>query len=98
MASEPPSIKPSSPGDPLAAPDLKALEVEKDDDLDLDVDDDQDDEELVVYTAKEAAGALATIYAFVRPYLGNYKKIMAFVGFGVFVETLFNVIMPLSLK
>ena len=30
--------------------------------------------------------------------LGNYKKLLAFVGFGVVVETLFNVIMPLSLK
>ena len=28
----------------------------------------------------------------------NYKKLLAFVGFGVLVETLFNVIMPLSLK
>ena len=28
----------------------------------------------------------------------NYKKILAFVGFGVVIETLFNVIMPLSLK
>ena len=47
---------------------------------------------------KEAAGALATIYAFVQPFLKNYKKMLAFVSFGVVVETLFNVIMPLSLK
>ena len=47
---------------------------------------------------KEAAGAMATIYGFVRPYLGNYRKLVAFVSFGVLVETLFNVIMPLSLK
>src|SRR4029077_11196338 len=60
--------------------------------------DDDDDEDLVVFTAKEAAGAMATIYGFVRPYLGNYKKLLAFVGFGVLVETLFNVIMPLRLK
>jgi ATP-binding cassette subfamily B protein len=60
--------------------------------------DDEDDEELVVYTAKEAAGALATVYGFVKPFLGNYKKLIAFVGLGVLVETLFNVIMPLSLK
>jgi ATP-binding cassette subfamily B protein len=59
---------------------------------------DEDDEDLVVFTAKEAAGALATVYGFVKPYLGNYKKILAFVGLGVVVETLFNVIMPLSLK
>ena len=59
---------------------------------------DEDDEELVVYTAKEAAGALATIYGFVKPFLKNYKKIIAFVSLGVLVETLFNVIMPLSLK
>ena len=70
---------------------------EEDDELELD-EDDEDDEDLVVFTAKEAAGALATVYAFVKPFLKNYKKILAFVSFGVLVETLFNVIMPLSLK
>src|SRR6201995_490574 len=76
--------------------------IPPDDDVDEEGDelelDDEDDEELVVYTAKEAAGALATIYGFIKPYLGNYKKLIAFVGLGVLVETLFNVIMPLSLK
>ena len=67
----------------------------EDDELELD---DEDDEELAVYTAKEAAGALATIYGFVKPFLKNYRKLIAFVGLGVLVETLFNVIMPLSLK
>src|SRR5450432_2328349 len=71
---------------------------EDEDDDELDIDDEEDDEDLVVFTAKEAAGALATIYAFVKPFLKNYKKILAFVGLGVLVETLFNVIMPLSLK
>jgi ATP-binding cassette subfamily B protein len=70
---------------------------EDDDELGLD-DDEEDDEDLVVFTAKEAAGALATVYAFVKPFLKNYKKILAFVSFGVLVETLFNVFMPLSLK
>jgi ATP-binding cassette subfamily B protein len=70
----------------------------KDEDEELELDDDDDDEDLVVFTAKEAAGAMSTIYGFVRPYLGNYKKLLAFVTFGVLVETLFNVIMPLSLK
>ena len=69
-----------------------------DDELELEPDDEEDDEDLVVFTAREAAGALATMYGFVRPYLAGYKKILAFVGFGVVVETLFNVIMPLSLK
>src|SRR5205085_9114887 len=64
----------------------------------IELDDDEDDEDLVVFTAREAAGAFATILAFVRPYLGNYKKLLACVAFGVIVETLFNVIMPLSLK
>jgi ATP-binding cassette, subfamily B, bacterial len=68
------------------------------DDDELELDGDEDDEDLVVFTAKEAAGALATIYGFVAPYLSNYKKIIALVGLGVLVETLFNVIMPLSLK
>ena len=69
-----------------------------DDELEHELDDEEDDEDLVVFTAREAAGALATMYGFVRPYLAGYKKILAFVGFGVVVETLFNVIMPLSLK
>ena len=59
-----------------------------DDEDEHDVEDDEDDEELVVFTAKEAAGALATIYAFVKPFLKHYKKILTFVGLGVFVETL----------
>ena len=71
-------------------------EDEEDDELELD--DDDDDEDLVVFTAQEAAGALATIFGFVKPFLSNYKKMLIFVGFGVLVETLFNVIMPLSLK
>src|SRR5438876_824362 len=70
-------------------------EEEDDDELELD---DDDDEDLVVFTAKEAAGAMATVYGFVNPYLGNYRKLLAFVGLGVLVETLFNVFMPLSLK
>src|ERR1700686_4554448 len=41
---------------------------------------------------------LGTIYGFVKPFLKNYKKILTFVTLGVLVETLFNVIMPLSLK
>src|SRR5579863_24726 len=71
---------------------------DEEDDDELELEDEEDDEDLVVYTAKEAAGALATIYAFVKPFLKNYKKILTFVGLGVLVETLFNVIMPLSLK
>ncbi|MGH6765430.1 MAG: ABC transporter transmembrane domain-containing protein, partial [Bradyrhizobium sp.] len=71
-------------------------EEELDDALDLEEDD--DDEDLVVFTAREAAGALATVYGFVKPFLKNYKRTLAFVGLGVVVETLFNVIMPLSLK
>ncbi|MGA7995532.1 MAG: ABC transporter ATP-binding protein [Bradyrhizobium sp.] len=81
----------------------KASSAPDDDDEDeeedqLELDDDEEDEDLVVFTAKEAAGALATIYAFVKPFLKNYKAILAAVGLGVLVETLFNVIMPLSLK
>ncbi|HXB80175.1 MAG TPA: ABC transporter ATP-binding protein [Bradyrhizobium sp.] len=79
--------RPSSPPD-----------EDEEDDEHLGFEDDEDDEELAVYTAREAAGALATIYGFVKPHLKSYKKIMTFVGLGVLVETLFNVIMPLSLK
>src|SRR5262245_59979156 len=69
-----------------------------DDEPELELDDEQDEEHLVGFTAREAAGALATMYGFVKPYLAGDKKILTFVGFGVVVETLFNVIMPLSLK
>jgi ATP-binding cassette subfamily B protein len=69
---------------------------EQEDELELEGE--EEDEELVVYSAKEAAGALATIYAFVKPVLKSYKKILAFVSLGILVETLFNVFMPLSLK
>ena len=77
---------------------LRRLRDDDEDDDELDLEDDEEDEDLVVFTAKEAAGALATIYAFVKPFLRNYKKALAFVSLGVLVETLFNVIMPLSLK
>lgn len=73
-------------------------EDDEDEDDEFELDDDDDDEDLVVYTAKEAAGALSTIFGFVRPILASYRKPFAFVAFGVVVETLFNVIMPLSLK
>src|SRR6201996_3864436 len=69
---------------------------EEDDELELE--DDEDDEDLVVFTASEAAGALTTVYRFVKPILKNYKKMLVVVGLGILIETLFNVIMPLSLK
>src|SRR5438309_5680889 len=85
-------------GGPAQIPDGKATPPAASDHDELDLDDDEDDEDLVVFTAKEAAGALATVYAFVKSYLKNYKKMLTFVGIGVTIETLFNVIMPLSLK
>jgi len=81
---------------PAASP--ASDEQDEDDDDELDIEDDDDEEDLVVFTAKEAAGALATIWAFVKPLLANYKKILTLVSLGIVVETLFNVIMPLSLK
>jgi ATP-binding cassette, subfamily B, bacterial len=111
MASKPsPSGKPAAPsaGDPTAleadkklAAGETTLPVDDDEEAEHDEferDDDEDDEELTVFTATEAAGALATIYRFIKPCLKNYKKLITFVGLGVLVETLFNVIMPLSLK
>jgi ATP-binding cassette subfamily B protein len=80
------------------SPGARSEDDKEDEEDELELDDDDDDEDLVVFTAKEAAGALATIYGFVKPYLGNYRKLLVFVTFGVLVETLFNVIMPLSLK
>jgi ATP-binding cassette subfamily B protein len=109
MASKPsPSGKPAAPSadDPTAleaekklAAGEKALPVDDDEEDEHDeLDDDEDDEELTVFTATEAAGALATIYRLIKPFLKNYKTLITFVGLGVLVETLFNVIMPLSLK
>jgi ATP-binding cassette, subfamily B, bacterial len=98
---EKPAAAVGSPGhviDDKATVPPSADDAEDDDEDELDTEDDEDDEDLVVFTAKEAAGALATIYAFVKPFLKNYKKMLTFVGIGVLVETLFNVIMPLSLK
>jgi ATP-binding cassette, subfamily B, bacterial len=95
LAADPDAAR-RAPGDkPATSP--PSEDKDDDDDLELDIDD-EEEEDLVVFTAKEAAGALATIYAFVKPYLKNYKKILTFVGLGVVVETLFNVFMPLSLK
>jgi ATP-binding cassette subfamily B protein len=91
------SGKPARASAEKPAPPADHDEEREDDELDIELDD-EDDEDLVVFTAQEAAGALATIYRFVTPYLANYKKLIAFVGLGVVVETLFNVIMPLSLK
>ena len=74
-------------------------DLDEDDEDELpELDDDDEDEELVVFTAHEATGAFATIWRFVRSYLTNYKKMLAFVTFGVVVEALYNVSMPLSLK
>jgi ATP-binding cassette, subfamily B, bacterial len=83
----------------IAADSQTALNEDADEEADeLELEDDEEDEDLVVFTAKEAAGALATIYGFVKPHLKNYKTTLALVGLGILVETLFNVIMPLSLK
>jgi len=81
-----------------AAADADDGDEDDEDDDEEDDDDDDEDEELVVFTAREAAGAFATVAGFIRPVVANYKKMLAFVVFGVVVETLFNVIMPLSLK
>ncbi|SDD19332.1 ATP-binding cassette, subfamily B [Bradyrhizobium brasilense] len=103
-AADPELKKKPASGPPAAAASTKPAAApaddEEDDDADdeFELDDDDDDEDLVVFTAKEAAGALSTMFGFVRPILADYKKPFACVAFGVLVETLFNVIMPLSLK
>src|SRR5215471_9974021 len=79
-------------------PHAPSSEPEEEEDEAPELKDDEEDEDLVVFTAKEAAGALATVYRFVKPFLTSYKTILLFVGLGILVETLFNVIMPLSLK
>src|SRR5690242_20075225 len=108
MTSRSPSSDKQKPAVAEAAAELedklasKQVEAEEDDDEEdedglAELEDDDEDEDLVVFTAREAAGALSTIVGFVRPYLGNYKRMLSFVAFGVIIETLFNVIMPLSL-
>src|ERR1700722_5357807 len=56
---------------------LPPADDEEDEDDELELDGDEDDEELVVYTPKEEAGALGRIYAFIKPFLKNYKKKIA---------------------
>lgn len=108
MASKPPPAPETGPiaegQSPVADDEARRLAAAVADDKamsapppDLD-DDDDDDEDLVAYTASEAAGAFGTISRFTWPYLSNYRKWMGIVLFGLLVETLFNVIMPLSLK
>ena len=79
-------------------PHAPSSKPEEEEDEAPELQDDEEDEDLVVFTAKEAAGALATVYRFVKPFLTSYTTILVFVGLGILVETLFNVIMPLSLK
>ncbi len=82
-----------------AVPDAAAARPHDDDDLDEDdLEDDDDDEDLITYTAREAAGAFSTVWRFTWPFLRNYRLGLTIIGFGLLVETLFNVIMPLSLK
>lgn len=83
-----------------AAPVPRPPSVEADDEIDEQdlADDDEDDDELVTFTATEAAGAFATVHRFTWPFLRNYRKGVTIVAFGLLVETAFNVIMPLSLK
>jgi ATP-binding cassette, subfamily B, bacterial len=89
--------------DPTAAPQPAEPPPDDDDDESDDetvslLDDEDEDEDLITFTAREAAGALATVSSFTWPFLSNYRRWMVIVGFGLLVETLFNVIMPLSLK
>ena len=103
MSPKPDSTDPVSAADkrPGASADDLAAAVEHSEPIpepiEVDLDDD-DDEDLVAFTASEAAGAFVTIYRFTWPLMRNYKRWITFVGIGLFVETLFNVIMPLSLK
>src|SRR5579872_3648065 len=83
---------------PAAEPPLDDDDDERDDEGVALLDEEDEDEDLITFTAREAAGALATVSSFTWPFLSNYKRWMMIVGFGLLVETLFNVIMPLSLK
>src|SRR5690348_17164126 len=83
---------------PAAVPPPDDDDDERDDEGVALLDEEDEDEDLITFTAREAAGALATVSSFTWPFLSNYKRWMMIVGFGLLVETLFNVIMPLSLK
>lgn len=97
MSPPPDSTDPQSVSDKRAAEEAVRPETIPEP-VAVDIDDDDDDEDLVAFTASEAAGAFATIWHFTWPLMRNYKRWLVFVGIGLFVETLFNVIMPLSLK
>src|ERR1700738_2941150 len=77
------STGPVAAGKAAASPSDDADEEDEDDELEIEdkdedekreTGDDEDDEALVVFTAKEAAGALATVYGFIKPFLIKNKK------------------------
>ena len=71
----------ATPGGPNVPP------SEDDDDLHDDQpslgDEDDEDEDLITFTAREAAGALATISSFTWPFLRKYRSWIVIVGLGL---------------
>jgi ATP-binding cassette subfamily B protein len=76
---------------------------EEDDEGDADHEDEEDEEDddddlPAQFTFGEAISAIAGVWRFCRPFLPAQRKGLVLLGFGLTVETLFNVFMPLSLK
>ncbi|HZS05758.1 MAG TPA: ABC transporter ATP-binding protein [Blastocatellia bacterium] len=59
-----------------------------------DVDEDEDED----YDASQAAGAITTVFRFLKPYYVSYRSSLALLGIGVLIETGYNVAFPLCLK
>src|SRR5258708_29247421 len=82
-----PGTKPVVTKPPVAAKPPRPPDDGDDDDNDdaLEIDYDEEDEDLVVFIAREDAGALAKIYGLVLPFLRQYRTILPIVGLGVFL-------------
>lgn len=83
---------------PAAAPDDDDDDEDEDEDESGDDDEDDDDDLPAVFTFAEAVAALASVWRFCRPFLAARRTALLLVGLGLLIETVFNVLMPLSLK
>jgi ATP-binding cassette subfamily B protein len=96
-----PAFAPAPSTHPSVASLKKSAEtpISQDEDEDEGEDDEDDEDDgLVRFTGREALHALAAVARFIRPFLKAHRRGLLMILIGLSVETLFNVIMPLSIK
>lgn len=59
---------------------------------------DADDDEVEDYDAGKAAGAVSTVFSFLRPHFAPHRTPLILLAVGILIETSYNVAFPLSLK